>query len=66
MLTLVVAFLATNLGVAVAMLAGLFLNFQLPTAYRTHWWMLVGGVFSAAAMLLVSAIAAGGLWTELF
>ena len=35
-MTLTVNFLATTLGVAIAMLAGLWLNFQLPPAYRTR------------------------------
>jgi hypothetical protein len=61
-MTTVVAFMATNLGVAIAMLAGLYLNFQLPAAYRTRWWMLAGGVLSAAALLLVSAVTAIGVW----
>jgi len=64
-LTHIVAFLATNLGVALAMLAALYLNFQLPPAYRTRWWMLAGGVASAAILVIVSAISGVGLWEEL-
>jgi hypothetical protein len=64
-LTHIVAFLATNLGVALAMLAALYLNFQLPPAYRTRWWMLAGGVASAAILVIVSAISGFGLWEEL-
>jgi Mn2+/Fe2+ NRAMP family transporter len=54
--TAIVAFLATNAGVAVAMLAALYLNFQLPPRYRTRWWMLVAGVASAVILVAVSAI----------
>jgi Mn2+/Fe2+ NRAMP family transporter len=61
-MTTIVAFLATNLGVAIAMLAGLWLNFQLPPAYRTRWWMLAGGVASAVALVVVSVIAGQGAW----
>jgi hypothetical protein len=63
-MTAVVAFLATNLGVALAMLAGLYLNFRLPPAYRTRWWMLAGGVLSAAILLLVSAISGWSVWRQ--
>jgi hypothetical protein len=57
-----VAFMATNLGVAFAMIVGLYLNFQLPPAYRTRWWMLAGGVLSAVALLIVSAVTGFGVW----
>jgi hypothetical protein len=55
-LTAIVSFLATNAGVAVAMLAALYLNFQLPPLYRTRWWMLAAGVVSALILVAVSAI----------
>jgi Mn2+/Fe2+ NRAMP family transporter len=55
-LTAIVSFLATNAGVAVAMLAALYLNFQLPPLYRTRLWMLVAGVASAAILVAVSVI----------
>jgi Mn2+/Fe2+ NRAMP family transporter len=55
-LTAMVSFLATNAGVAVAMLAALYLNFQLPPRYRTRWWMLVCGIASAVILCTVSAI----------
>ncbi|MCG8448977.1 MAG: Nramp family divalent metal transporter [Pirellulales bacterium] len=64
-LTLLVAFLTTNLGVAIAMLAAIYLNFQLPPAYRTRWWMLAGGVVSAMILLAVSLIAGIGVWNKL-
>jgi len=63
--THIVAFLATNLGVALAMMAALYLNFQLPPAYRTRWWMLVGGIASAIVLLIVSVISGVGLYHEL-
>ncbi len=55
-ITAIVAFLATNAGVAVAMLAALWLNFQLPPRYRTRRWMLVAGVASAVILVAVSAV----------
>lgn len=55
-LTAIVSFLATNAGVAVAMLAALYLNFQLPAMYRTRTWMLVAGVVAAAVLVTVSAV----------
>lgn len=56
-LTAVVSFLATNGGVALAMLAALYLNFQLPPLYRTRWWMLAAGVISAVILVVASSIA---------
>lgn len=55
-LTNIVAFLATNAGVAVAMLAALYLNFQLPRPFRTRWWMLTACILSAAILVAASAI----------
>lgn len=64
-LTHVVAFLTTNLGVALAMVAAVYLNFQLPAAYRTRWWMMIGGVVSALVLLAVSLVSGIGVWREL-
>jgi hypothetical protein len=55
-LTGIVSFLATNAGVAVAMLAALYLNFQLPPLYRVRWWMLAAGIVSAIVLVVVSAV----------
>lgn len=65
LLTMTVNFLATTLGVALAMLAGLYLNQQLPPAYRTRWWMLLAGIASAVVLIIVSGIAGLGLWQQL-
>lgn len=65
LLTLIVAFLATNLGVAIAIVAALYLNFQLPAVYRTSGWVLAGGMFAAVAMFFVTAIAGWGVWNAL-
>ncbi|HEX2476372.1 MAG TPA: hypothetical protein VHK01_16590 [Lacipirellulaceae bacterium] len=52
----VVSFLATTGGVALAMLAALYLNFQLPPKYRTRWWMLAAGLLSAVILVLMTLI----------
>ena len=64
-LTLIVAFLATNLGVAAAMLAGIYLNFQLPPGHRTRSWMLAAGVASAVILLSVTVISGVNIWHEI-
>jgi hypothetical protein len=61
-MTQTVNFLATTLGVAAAMLAGLYLNFQLPRAYRTRWWMLAAGMLSAGILMAVTVVSAIGVW----
>jgi hypothetical protein len=66
MLTNVVAFLATNAGVALAMLAAIWLNFQLPPLYRTQRWMLVAGALSAIILLGASFVSGWGLLGPLF
>ncbi|HJQ80721.1 MAG TPA: hypothetical protein VJ828_12230 [Lacipirellulaceae bacterium] len=52
----IVSFLATTGGVALAMLAALYLNFQLPPKYRTRKWMLAAGFLSATILVLVTVI----------
>ena len=63
--TQVVAFIATNLGVALAMCAALYLNFRLPPVYRTRWWMLAGAVASTGILIVVTIISGYGLWQKL-
>lgn len=63
-MTHIVAFLTTNLAVAISMLAALYLNYQLPPAYRTRWWMLMGGIVSAVILVIVATISGIGLWEE--
>jgi hypothetical protein len=60
-LTGIVAFLATNAGVAVAMIAALWLDRQLPPLYRTRPWMFAAGVVSAMILVIVSVISGWGL-----
>jgi hypothetical protein len=65
-MTHIVAFLTTNLAVAISMCAALYLNFQLPPQYRTRSLMLVGGIVSAAVLLVVATVSGVGLWNELW
>jgi hypothetical protein len=64
-MTHIVAFLTTNLAVAVSMCAALYLNFQLPREYRTRWWMLLGGILSAVILIVVAAVSGAGVWGEM-
>ncbi len=64
-LTAIVSFLATNAGIAVAMFAALYLNFQLPPLYRTGWWMLLAGIISAIILVTISAISGWQLYCGL-
>src|SRR5690606_18078774 len=56
MLTGIVAFLATGAGVALMMIAALYLDRQLPPLYRTRRWMFAAGVLSAIILTAVSSI----------
>ena len=47
------------------MVAALYLNFQLPHAYRTRRWMLAGGIVSALILVIVSLVSGIGVWDEL-
>ncbi|MEX2092165.1 MAG: hypothetical protein WD971_05780, partial [Pirellulales bacterium] len=60
-LTAIVAFLATNAGVALAMLAALYLDRQLPPLYRSRWWLFAAGALSAAILTAASCISGWGL-----
>jgi Mn2+/Fe2+ NRAMP family transporter len=64
-MTAIVSFLATNAGVAVAMLAALYLNFQLPRRYRTRWWLLLAAIASAVILVAVTAISGWELCRQL-
>ena len=64
-LTAIVAFLATNAGVALAMVAALYLDFQLPPLYRTRRWLLVAGFLSAGILIAVSVISGWALFGRL-
>jgi hypothetical protein len=60
-LTGVVAFLATGAGVALMMIAALYLDRQLPPLYRTRRWMFAAGIVSAVILTAVSCVSGWGL-----
>jgi hypothetical protein len=62
----VVSFLATTGGVALAMIAALYLNFQLPPKYRTRKWMLAAGLLSAFILIVMTLISGWFLARSLF
>lgn len=62
----IAGFLLANLGVALIMMAAIYLNFKLPRPYRTQWWMLMGSVLSALVLLAVAGISGWGLAGKLF
>jgi len=57
----IASFLVSNLALALVMFAALYLNFQLPPAYRTRLPMLIGGVISAAVLSAFAAVSGWGL-----
>lgn len=61
MLTGVVAFLATGAGVALAMIAALYLDRQLPPLYRTRTWFFALSAISAITLTVASAISGWSL-----
>ena len=60
-LTGIVAFLATGAGVALVMIAALYLDRRLPPLYRASRWMFVAGVLSAVILTAVSCVSGWGL-----
>jgi Mn2+/Fe2+ NRAMP family transporter len=64
-LTNIVSFLSNSVALALAMLAALWLNFQLPARYRTRWWILAGGVLTALTLILVTAVSGFELFRQL-
>jgi hypothetical protein len=64
-LTSIVAFLATGAGVALAMIAALYLDRQLPALYRTRRWFFAVCAVSAITLTVASCISGWGLWQQL-
>jgi Mn2+/Fe2+ NRAMP family transporter len=60
-LTQVVAFLITNLAIALIGFAAIYLNFKLPPAYRTRPIALIGGILSALLLLAAACVSGWGL-----
>jgi hypothetical protein len=61
LLTGIVAFLATGGGVALAMIAALYLDRQLPPLYRVRTWFFVLSAISAITLTIASAISGWSL-----
>ena len=47
------------------MLAALYLNFKLPSAYRTRFPMVIGAVVSAGILIMFAGISGWGLFAKL-
>ena len=60
----ILATLSTNLGVAIVCLGAIWLNAQLPPAYRAHRWVLVGTVVSALILWAVTAVSLTQMWAK--
>jgi len=65
LVTQVSAFLTLNLGLFLVFSCVLYFNFTLPSRYRPSWWMLAGGVLSAAVLLLCAVVGIVGLANKL-
>ena len=63
--TQIVSFLVSNLGLALIMIAVLYLNHQLPKAYRTSKPILIGSILSAIILAVISAVSGWGLVAKL-
>ena len=64
-MTAIVAFLATGAGVALAMIAALYLDRQLPPLYRTRRWFFAACVVSAVILTVASSISGWELWQQI-
>jgi len=61
----IAGFLVSNLALAFVMFAALYLNHQLPPAYRTRLPVLIGGVISAIVLSGFATISGWGLAVKL-
>jgi hypothetical protein len=65
-LTQIAGFLLSNLAIAMIMVAALYLNYRLPTVYRTRLPLVIGGVLSAVILSVFAVISGWGLAIKLF
>ncbi|MDE0314555.1 MAG: Nramp family divalent metal transporter [Candidatus Poribacteria bacterium] len=65
-LTQIAAFILANFSIALMMLAAIYLNFKLPSAYRTRPFMLVGSLISAVVLIVFAGISGWGLFVKHF
>ena len=64
-LTQIAGFLIANLAIGMMMVAALYLNFKLPSVYRTRLPMLIGAVVSAGILIVFAGISGWGLSAKL-
>ncbi len=65
-LTQIAGFILANFSIALMMLAAIYLNFKLPSAYRTRPFMLVGSLVSAVVLIVFAGISGWGLFAKFF
>ncbi len=65
-LTQIAGFILANFSIALMMLATLYLNFKLPSVYRTRLPMLIGAIVSAGILIIFAGISGWGLIGKLF
>ena len=65
-LTEIAGFILANFSIALMMLAAIYLNFKLPSAYRTRPFMLVGSLISAVVLIVFAGISGWGLFVKHF
>ena len=65
-LTQIAGFILANFSIALIMLAALYLNFKLPSLYRTRLPILMGAIVSAGILIIFAGISGWGLIQKLF
>ncbi len=65
-LTQIAGFMLANFSIALIMIAALYLNFKLPSPYRTRLPVLLGALASAAILIASAYISGWGLFWKLF
>ncbi len=60
----IAGFLTSNLAVTLMMFGALYLNFKLPRVYRTRRVMLVGGIFAAMVLTVITIVSGWGVITK--
>jgi len=60
-LTQIAGFILSNLAIALMMIAAIYLNFKLPSAYQTRPPMLIGGIVSAIILVVFASISGWSL-----
>jgi Mn2+/Fe2+ NRAMP family transporter len=65
LMTEAVGFITNGAGVALMMLAALYLDFRLPAPYRTRRWVFWMAVASAVVLVAMSATSGVNLWNKL-